>query len=88
MPGADGGAEEGAPGQLSTAQETSYFYKEFIEVINRQNMSLKDVFSSKISSVKYVPLSVMPAYDMVQYDVYNSARGRPVFPRRCEGHVL
>ena len=32
MPGADGGAEEGAPGQLSTAQATSYFYDEFIEV--------------------------------------------------------
>ena len=69
-------------------QHLSYFNEEFIEVIHSQNMSLKDNFSSTISSVKNVPLSVMPAYDMVQYDVYNSARGRPVFPRRCEGHML
>ena len=38
VPGADGGAEEGAPGQLSPAQATSYYYQEFIDVINSQNM--------------------------------------------------
>ena len=81
MPGADGGAEEGAPGKLSPSQETpSYFNEEFIQVANSQNS--QKVFPSTISSVKHVPLSVMPAYDMVQYDVYNTARGRPVFPRR------
>ena len=38
MPGADGGAEEGAPGQLSTAQATSYFYEEFIEAIKSKHV--------------------------------------------------
>ena len=57
-----------------------HFNEEFIQVANSQNS--QKVFPSTISSLKHVPLSVMPAYDMVQYDVYNTARGRPVFPRR------